>query len=83
MLELKYDYDCERDDTILVSYISYVYSKQPIFGLAQEWFRELSFSRLECGVHAKCCCLNTTCVLPVEEGYLVFSQASHVKCSNT
>ena len=28
-----------------------VYSKQPIFGLTQEWFRELSFSRLECGVH--------------------------------
>ena len=26
----------------------YVYSKQPIFGLTQEWFRELSFSRLEC-----------------------------------
>ena len=31
--------------------LSYVYSKQPIFGLTQEWFRELSFSRLECGVH--------------------------------
>ena len=29
----------------------YVYSKQPIFGLTQEWLRELSFSRLECGVH--------------------------------
>ena len=27
------------------------YSKQPIFGLAQEWFRELSFSRLECEIH--------------------------------
>ena len=37
-----------------VSYVlSYVYSKQPIFGLTQEWFRELSFSRLECGVHDK------------------------------
>ena len=31
--------------------LSYVYSKQPILGLTQEWFRELSFSRLECGVH--------------------------------
>ena len=27
-----------------------VYSKQPIFGLTPEWFRELSFSRLECRV---------------------------------
>ena len=40
-------------------YLSYVpvyqprYSKQLIFGLTQEWFRELSFSRLECGVHNK------------------------------
>ena len=33
--------------------LSYVYSKQPIFWLTQEWFRELSFSRLECGVHDK------------------------------
>ena len=33
--------------------LSYVYSKQPILGLTQEWFRELSFSRLECGVHDK------------------------------
>ena len=32
----------------LVMLISYVYSKQPIFGLTQEWFRELSFSSLEC-----------------------------------
>ena len=31
--------------------MSMVYSKQPIFGLTLEWFRELSFSRLECGVH--------------------------------
>ena len=31
--------------------LSYVYSKQPIFGLTQEWLRELSFYRLECGVH--------------------------------
>ena len=30
-----------------------VYSKQPIFGLTQEWLREFSFSRLECGVHDK------------------------------
>ena len=29
--------------------LSYVYSKLPIFGLTQELFRELSFSRLECG----------------------------------
>ena len=35
----------------LLSYLSYVYSKQSIFGLTQEWFRKLSFSRLECGVH--------------------------------
>ena len=28
-----------------------IYSKQPILGLTQEWFLELSFSRLECGVH--------------------------------
>ena len=36
----------------LSSYLSYnkIYSKQPIFGLTQEWFRELSISRLECGV---------------------------------
>ena len=33
--------------------LSYVYSKQPIFGLTQEWLRELSFSRLECGVNDK------------------------------
>ena len=33
--------------------LSYVYSKQLIFGLTQEWFRELSFSRLDCGVHDK------------------------------
>ena len=26
------------------------YSKQPIFGLTQEWFKELSFFRLACGV---------------------------------
>ena len=33
----------------------YVYSQQPIPGLTQEWFRELSFfrNRLECGVHDK------------------------------
>ena len=31
--------------------IEILVSKQPIFGLTQEWFRELSFSRLECGVH--------------------------------
>ena len=39
--------------------LSYVYSKQPILGLTQEWFRELSFSRLERGVHDK---LHTPCV---------------------
>ena len=37
----------------LLQVLSYVYSKQPIFGLTQEWLRELSFSRLECGVHDK------------------------------
>ena len=35
----------------MCSFLSYVHSKQPIFGLIHEWFRELSFSRLECGVH--------------------------------
>ena len=34
-----------------VQVLSYMYSKQPIFGQTQEWLRELSFSRLECGVH--------------------------------
>ena len=49
--------DDDDDEAIMprpfsLSYVlSYVYSKQPIFGLTQEWFRELSFSRLECGVH--------------------------------
>ena len=33
--------------------LSYVHSKQPVLGLTQEWFRELSFSKLECGVHDK------------------------------
>ncbi len=28
-----------------------VYSNNPFQGLTEEWFRELSFSRLECGVH--------------------------------
>ena len=32
-------------------FLSYLYSKQPILGLTREWFRESSFSRLECGVH--------------------------------
>ena len=31
--------------------LSYVYHKRPVLGLKHEWFRELSFSRLECGVH--------------------------------
>ena len=36
----------------LFAFLVSIYSKQPIFGLTQpEWFRELSFSRLECGVH--------------------------------
>ena len=38
---------------VVILVLSYVYSKQPIFGLTQEWLRELSFSRLECGVHDK------------------------------
>ena len=37
-------------DCLPTSVLSNVYSKQPIFGLTQEWFRELSFSRLQCGV---------------------------------
>ena len=36
---------------LVLSYFYIVYYKQPIFGLTQEWFRELSFSGLECGVH--------------------------------
>ena len=31
--------------------LSYMYSKQPTMGLTQEWFRKLSFPKLECGVH--------------------------------
>ena len=34
-----------------VNWFLVMYSKQRILGLTQEWFRELSFSRLECGVH--------------------------------
>ena len=37
--------------TYFFNVLSYVYSKEPILGLTQEWFREFSFSRLECGVH--------------------------------
>ena len=33
--------------------VSYLYYKQPIFGLTQEWFRELPFYRQEYGVHDK------------------------------
>ena len=33
--------------------LSHVYSKQPIFGLTQEWFTELFFSRLEFGLHKR------------------------------
>ena len=36
-----------------VKNIGGAYYKQPMFGLTQEWFREVSFSRLECGVHDK------------------------------
>ena len=39
--------------TMLFLVLSYVYSKQPMLGLTQELFRELSFTRLECGVHDK------------------------------
>ena len=40
-----------KSETNMFLVLSYhVYSKQPIFGLTQEWFRELSFFRLECGV---------------------------------
>ena len=40
---------------IVLSYNVYIYcnSNQPILELTQEWFRELSFSRLECGVHRR------------------------------
>ena len=40
-------------NSVTVELPLYRYSKQPIFGLTQEWFRELSFSRLDCGVHDK------------------------------
>ena len=40
-----------KSQIVMFLVLSYVYSKQPILGLTQEWFRELSFSRLECGVH--------------------------------
>ena len=39
--------------TLHILVLSYVYFKQPIVGLTQELLRELSFSRLECGVHDK------------------------------
>ena len=39
--------------SMIILIISYVYYKQSIFGLTREWFRELSFSRLECVVHDK------------------------------
>ena len=46
------DYCDIQERNIGLSYLlSYVYSKQPIFWQTQEWFRALSFSRLECGVH--------------------------------
>ena len=33
--------------------LSYIYHRQPILGLMQKWFRELSLPRLECVVHDK------------------------------
>ena len=39
-----------ENEDLLCLVLSYVYSKQPIVGLTQEWLRELSFSRLKCGV---------------------------------
>ena len=42
-----------RKDHVRNLVLSYVYTKQPFFGLTQEWFRELSFPRLEYGVHDK------------------------------
>ena len=47
----KYNFD--NLGQVSVTFLVYVYSKQPILGLTQVWFRELSFSRLECGVHDK------------------------------
>ena len=48
-------HDIDAEDMYLTNLVlSYVYSKQPIFVLTQEWFiRELSFCRLEWGVHDK------------------------------
>ena len=46
-------YRIEWKGSIEILYLSYVYSKQPIFGLTREWLRELSLSRLECGVQDK------------------------------
>ena len=40
---------------------STVYTKQTIFELTQEWFRELSFSRLECGVSRQVTLLPPMC----------------------
>ena len=48
----KWSADCVHSSSVNMFLSSkLVYSKQPIFGLTQEWLRELTFSRLECGVH--------------------------------
>ena len=49
--KLKWHGNVTRSDLWFLVLNYHVYSKQPIFGLTQEWLRELSFSRLECGVH--------------------------------
>ena len=36
-----------------VNHVTPPWLRACIFGLTQEWLRELSFSRLECGVHDK------------------------------
>ena len=49
--KLSINLESQIDQRLLV--LSYVYSKQPIFVLTHEWLRDVSFSRLECGVPYK------------------------------
>ena len=46
-----WSFRCGVVSVIVPCVLSYVYSKQPILGLTLEWFRELSLSRLDGGVH--------------------------------
>ena len=54
LLESKGAKNTTKGSVTVSLFLSYtVYSKEPILGLTQEWFRELSFPRLECRVHDK------------------------------